>query len=58
MMRLALFFHELRCKIGTRVDVAIGEPVAFDDLPRFESRQLLADHLMQMSYGLRGNPLP
>ncbi len=58
MLRLALFFHELRRKIGTRVDVEIGAPVAFDDLPRFESRQALADHLMQMSYGLRANPLP
>jgi hypothetical protein len=53
LMRLALFFHELRRKIGTRVDVAIGAPVAFDDLPPFESRQALADHLMQMSYALR-----
>ena len=58
MMRLALFFHELRRKIGTRVDVEIGAPAAFDDLPRFESRQALADQLMQMSYALRANPLP
>jgi putative hemolysin len=53
MLRLALFFHELRRHIGTSVEVKIGAPHAFADLPRFDNRQALADHLMEMSYALR-----
>jgi len=53
MLRLALFFHELRRHIGKCVDVRIGEPVAYEDLPKFESRQALSDHLQSLSYSLR-----
>jgi len=58
MLRLALFFHELRRKIGLPIDVRIGEPVAFGDLPVFASRQALADHLMDASYALRERASP
>lgn len=53
MLRLALFFHELRRHIGRDLEVKIGAPVAFDDLPGCGSRQALADHLQAMSYALR-----
>lgn len=32
-LRLGLFFHEVRRRIGTQFPVAIGEPVGFADLP-------------------------
>ena len=54
MLRLALFFHELRRHIGKSVDVRIGEPVAYNDLPKFESRQALSDYLQSLSSSLRG----
>jgi putative hemolysin len=55
MLRLALFFHELRRHVGKDVRVEIGDALAFDDLPKFESRQLLADYLQSMTQGLREN---
>jgi len=53
MLRLALFFHELRRRLGKSVEVRIGEPVAYEDLPKFESRQALSDHLQSLSSSLR-----
>ncbi len=58
LLRLALFFHELRRHIGKDVRVVIGDIVAFDDLPKFENRQALADHLQHITQDLRDNPLP
>ena len=58
MLRLALFFHELRRHIGTQVHVSIGGAIAFQDLPQCESRQALADYLQSMVQDLRNNPLP
>ena len=56
MLRLALFFHELRRHIGQDVRVTIGEAV--ENLPKFETRQALADHLQRMVRDLRDNALP
>jgi hypothetical protein len=53
MLRLALFFHELRRHIGKQVEVRIGEPMAYEDLPKFESRQALSDYLQSLSASLR-----
>jgi hypothetical protein len=52
MLRLALFFHELRRHIGKDVRVGIGTPVSFEGLPTLESRHLLADHLQGLTHGL------
>ena len=52
MLRLSLIFHEVRSRIGTAMPVAIGEPRAFADLPPIRDRQLLADHLRALTYGL------
>jgi hypothetical protein len=30
MLRLALFFHELRRRLGKSVEVLVGEPVAYE----------------------------
>lgn len=53
MLRLALFFHELRRHIGKSIDVRFGDPVPYEDLPNFESRQALADYLQSLSSSLR-----
>jgi putative hemolysin len=53
MLRLALFFHELRRHIGKSVEVRIGDPVRYEDLPKFDSRQKLADYLQSLSASLR-----
>jgi putative hemolysin len=53
MLRLALFFHELRRHIGKSIEVRIGDPVRYADLPKFESRQALADYLQSVSSSLR-----
>ena len=45
LLRLALFFHELRRHIGKDVRIEIGEAVAFERLPTCENRQMLADRL-------------
>ncbi len=54
MLRLALFFHELRRHLGKCVEVRIGEPVAYGDLPKLESRQAVSDYLHTLSTSLRG----
>ena len=53
MLRLALFFHELRRHIGKSIDVRIGAPVAYEDLPKFENRQAMSDYLQSLSASLR-----
>ncbi|MDB5507938.1 MAG: hypothetical protein JWL93_407 [Hyphomicrobiales bacterium] len=58
MLRLGLFFHELRRRIGTTVDVRIGGPIRFEDLPDTLTRQALADHLRGVTCGLADQPRP
>jgi putative hemolysin len=58
MLRLALFFHELRRHIGKDVLVTIGDAIPYCDLPKFEIRQALADHLQTVVQTLsHGRPL-
>lgn len=57
MLRLALFFHELRRHIGRDVSVSIGEAIAFQDLPKGE-RQALADHLQALTLSQRERVAP
>jgi putative hemolysin len=50
--RLALFFHELRGKIGARCDVTIGETIPFDQLAHLTDRQALVEALRAATYSL------
>ena len=52
-LRLALFFHELRRKIGGSIEVRVGDPIAYADLPRFENRQAMSDYLQSLASSLR-----
>ena len=51
-LRLALFFHELSRRIGTRCEVEIGAPIAFERLADFKDRQSLVGHLREATYSL------
>ena len=50
--RLALFFHELRRKIGARCDVVIGETITFDRLAPITDRHALVEVLRAATYSL------
>jgi putative hemolysin len=52
LLRLALFFHELRLKIGARCEVEIGQAISFDQLAHFRDRKALVETLRQATYGL------
>jgi putative hemolysin len=51
-LRLSLIFHEVKARIGTRVPVVIGAPIAFAEIAKIKDRQALADQLRAHTYGL------
>ncbi len=52
LLRLALFFHELRRRIGARCEVEIGQTIPFDQLAHLRDRKALVETLRQATYGL------
>lgn len=54
--RLSLFFFETARRIGSDLDVAIGEPISFDELAGHRNRQSLIQNLRQRTFAL-GNEL-
>ena len=56
--RLALFFHEVRRRIGTACPVHIGEPIPFAALSDFKDRKDLVTELRQRTYALAPQPRP
>ena len=51
-LRLALFFHEVRRRIGTPFPVEIGAAIPFPELAAISDRRHLVDVLRQRTYGL------
>ena len=51
-LRLALFFHEVRRRIGARFDVRIGETISFDQLAPLTDRKALTQVLRAATYAL------
>ena len=49
-LRLALFFHELSRRIGTRCEVEVGDVIAFERLADFKDRQSLVGALRDATY--------
>lgn len=56
-LRLGLFFHEVRRRIGAPFPVAIGETTAFDTLAHLDRAALLT-HLRALVYGLADDAQP
>ena len=52
LLRLALFFHELRRRIGARCEVEIGRTIPFEQLANLRDRKALVATLRQATYGL------
>lgn len=50
--REALLMREVTRRIGARISVRIGTPLAFEALAVFSERQRLLDHLRAVTYGL------
>ena len=53
-LRYALLFHEVRNKIGRRIDVTIGDVVAPERLRAFGDRNAVTEFLRQATHGLAG----
>ncbi|MCB9289686.1 MAG: lysophospholipid acyltransferase family protein [Lewinellaceae bacterium] len=51
-LRLAFLLHEINNKIGTQVNISIGDPVPFEELAHIKNRQKLLDHLREMTLAL------
>ncbi|MEJ8571873.1 lysophospholipid acyltransferase family protein [Microbaculum marinum] len=51
-LRLSLLFRETTRRIGTRVDVTIGEPVAFEALEAYRDKAALTGELRRRTYAL------
>lgn len=52
VLRLSLLFNEVRRLMGKTMKVTVGDPLSFDALSRFESREDLANHLRSHTYEL------
>jgi putative hemolysin len=58
-LRLSLLFKEVHDKIGSELQVRLGEPVPFENLPATGDRQAFMRHLRDMTYRLgEGVPAP
>ena len=51
-LRLSLIMRETARRIGTRLDVAIGEPIVAGDLNDFGERSALLTELRRRTYAL------
>lgn len=50
--RLGLLLFEVRNKMGKTIKIEIGSPISFDKLSHIKDRQLLLDHLKDLTFGL------
>ena len=51
-LRLSLLFRETVRRIGSRLDVEIGEPIPWDALIRFKEREPLVEFLRRKTFEL------
>jgi putative hemolysin len=51
-LRLSLFFWETASRLGSRLDVAIGDPIAYEKLQGYGTRAELLHELRRRIYGL------
>lgn len=53
-LRLSLIFKEVRDRIGTTMQVAVGDPIAYPEIAHIADRKALVDELRRRTYGLDG----
>ncbi len=51
-LRLSLIFKEVRDRIGTRLPVAIGDPIPYREIAHLADRRALSEHLRGRTYAL------
>ncbi len=51
-LRLSQLFHEVKSRIGACLPVAVGAPIAFEEIAAIKDRQALADFLNARVYAL------
>ncbi|MEO1159108.1 MAG: hypothetical protein AAFW74_01475, partial [Pseudomonadota bacterium] len=51
-VRLALMFHETARRIGTRLDVSVGRPIPYEQLPQGVDRRELVRFLRERTTDL------
>ena len=51
-VRLALIFHEVKSRIGGSLGVAVGAPIAWDELAAMGDRKAMTDELRRRTYAL------
>jgi putative hemolysin len=51
-LRLSLIIHEVHKQMTSTLRVAIGDPIPYEQLAAFKSRQALTDHLRRVVYSL------
>jgi putative hemolysin len=57
-LRYALLFHEVRNKIGRRIDVTIGDVIAPERVRVLGDRNAVTEFLRQATHGLAGARAP
>ena len=55
-LRLSLLLNEVRNKVGKNVHLSIGDPIPFEEIEHIKDRQMLLDHLREITYA-QGEPL-
>lgn len=51
-LRLSLIIREVNKKIGETIQVSIGDPIPYQDIADIKKRQVLTNHLREVTYGL------
>ncbi len=51
-LRLCLFLHEAKNKIGRQINIKIGQPITYDQLKEIKNRQTLIDFLRDKTFEL------
>ena len=54
-LRLSLIFHEVKARIGTRLDVEIGEVISYPELASIGDDRALMHELRKRTYALAGD---
>ena len=54
-LRLGMLLYEVKNKQGKRIKVEIGNPIPYEQLPKYKNKQDLLDYLKKVTYDLEKN---